>query len=123
MRLTRVVAAKLLAGLGITIALTAAPAAVADAANAAFISSESLTAGHGVLRQILPHIWHPTTSHRPAHTAPGPAAPAGPQSPSAPVVRPAQLQPEPYAPMPRPTGIPATSVPVAPPSPPQQPAF
>ncbi|SBS76263.1 conserved exported hypothetical protein [uncultured Mycobacterium sp.] len=124
MKPTRVAAAQLLAGLGVALALTVAPPAFAHTAHPDATASGNPAAAHTVGLHKIPHpVWHPTTKTRPAQTAPAPAAPAPHQSPSAPVARPAQAQRDPYAPRPRPTGIPATSVPVAPPGPSQQPAF
>jgi hypothetical protein len=123
MKPTRVAAAHLLAGLGIATAVTVAPLAFAHTAHRDAIASANPIAVHTVGLQHIWHLpWHPTTT-KPAQTAPAQAAHARPQAPSTTVMRPAQALRDPYAPMPRPTGIPATSVPVAPANPPQQPAF
>jgi hypothetical protein len=119
MKPTRVAAAQLLAGLGVALALTVAPPAFAHTAHPDGIASGNPTAAHTVGLHKIPHpVWHPTTKTRPAQIAP-----AQPQSPSAPVARPAQAQSDPLAPRPRPIGIPATSVPIAPPGQSKQPAF
>lgn len=124
MNSTRVAAAQLLAGLGLAFALTVAPPAFAHTSHVDVTASAKNTTGHTA--GLHPN-WHPvrhaTTTPQPAQTAPAPAAPAQRQSPAAPVQRPAQAQRDPLAPRPRVTGIPATSVPIAPPGPARQPAF
>lgn len=117
----RLAAAQLLAGLGVAFALTVAPPALARTAHLGATGSVNPTTVHTVVvQQIWRTVWHPVTTTRPTQTAPAPASPAPRESPAAPVRRPAQAQGDPFAPRPRLTGIPATSVPVAPPGPSRQ---
>lgn len=124
MKSTRVAAGQLLAGLGVACALTVAPPAFAHIPHVEVTASAKTTTGHSAGLDPNWHpVRHPSTTTQPAQTAPAPAAPARRQSPAAPVQRTAQAQSDPLAPRPRVTGIPATSVPIAPTGPTRQSAF